>query len=644
MTTLQSAADLEKLRKQILSKRDPKKPCVIICSGTGCIASGCESVSTAFQTELEKQKLKDKVDLRTTGCPGFCERGPIVVIQPEGIFYQLVEAKDIGEIISQTVLQKKIIDRLLYTDLQTGKKIVHENEVPFYKKQNRILMDSNSLIDPAKIEDYLAIGGYSGLQKALFEMKPEQVIDTLKKSGLRGRGGAGFPTGTKWEICRKAKGEPKYVICNADEGDPGAFANRGLLEGNPHSILEGMLIGAYAIGSSEGFVYVRHEYPLAVKNVKIAIDQMRDLGLLGKNILGSKFDFDVKVVQGAGAFICGEETALIASIEGKKGEPRQRPPFPAEKGVWGKPTNINNVETWANVPLIINNGAGWFANIGTPKSKGTKIFSLVGKINNTGLVEVSLGMPLKEMIDDIGGGIPNGKKLKAVQCGGPSGGCIPADKISVPIDYEALKELGAMMGSGGMIVMDEDTCMVDVAKYFSKFLLDESCGKCMTCREGLERLLEITTDITDGKGKMEDLNTLEELGGLVQQASMCGLGQTAPNPVLTTLRYFRPEYEAHIRGSCPAKACKALIAYHIDPEKCQACGLCLKNCPVEAISGKKGTVHIIDQKKCTRCDTCYDVCPEKWSAVEKITGEPVPASVAPGTAVKKVAKKEEAKR
>ena len=643
MTKLQSVADLEKLRKQILSKRDPNKPCISVCSGTGCIASGCESVTAAFQAELDKQKLKGKVDLRTTGCPGFCERGPIVVIQPEGIFYQLVEAKDAAEIVSQTVLGKKVIDRLLYTDPQTGKKVVNEKDVPFYKKQKRILMDSNSQIDPAIIEDYLAIGGYSALGKVLSGMKPEQVIDEIKKSGLRGRGGAGFPTGTKWEICRKAKGDTKYIICNADEGDPGAFANRGLLEGNPHSILEGMLIGAYAIGSSQGFVYVRHEYPLAVKNVRIAIDQMRELGLLGKNILGSKFDFDIKVVQGAGAFICGEETALMASIEGKKGEPRQRPPFPAEKGVWGKPTNINNVETWANVPLIINKGADWFASIGTTKSKGTKIFSLVGKINNTGLVEVPLGMPLKEMIYDIGGGIPKGKKLKAVQCGGPSGGCVPASSISVPIDYEGLKELGAMMGSGGMIVMDEDTCMVDVAKYFSRFLLDESCGKCMTCREGLERLLEITTDIADGKGKMEDLATLEELAWLVQQGSMCGLGQTAPNPVLTTLRYFRPEYEAHIKGSCPAKVCKALIAYYIDPEKCQACGLCLKNCPSDAITGKKGEVYIIDQQKCIKCDTCYDVCPEKWGAVEKITGEKVPKA-APGTPIKKkAAGKEEAK-
>jgi NADH-quinone oxidoreductase subunit F len=567
------------------------------------------------------------------------------VIKPEGIFYQLVETKDVSEIVSETVVKKKVIDRLLYTDPQTGNKIVLEKDVPFYKKQNRILMDSNSLIDPAKIDDYLAIGGYSALSKALFEMKPEQVIETVKQSGLRGRGGAGFPTGVKWETCRRSKGDVKYVICNADEGDPGAFANRGLLEGNPHSILEGMLIGAYGIGATEGFVYVRHEYPLAVKNVKIAIDQMMNLGLLGKTILGSKFNFTIKVVQGAGAFICGEETALMASIEGKKGEPKQRPPFPAEKGIWGRPTNINNVETWANIPLIINRGADWFANIGTTKSRGTKIFSLVGKINNTGLVEVSLGTPLKTLIYDIGGGIPKGKTLKSVQCGGPSGGCVPAESISVPIDYEALKELGAMMGSGGLIVMDEDTCMVDVAKFFSKFLLDESCGKCMTCREGLERLLEITTDLTEGKGKMEDLTTLEELGKLVQQASMCGLGQTAPNPVLTTLRYFRPEYEAHVHGKCTAKVCKALISYHIDPEKCTACGLCKKNCPADAITGSKGMVHIIDQSKCIKCDTCFDVCPEKFDAVRKISGEKVPPAVPQGTAVKKrVEKKEEAKR
>jgi len=611
---LKSRDDLEKLRKSIISKRDPNKPCISICSGTGCRASGSEKVTEAFRSELKRRNLEDKVDIRTTGCHGFCERGPIVVIYPSGIFYQKVKPEDVKEIVSETIINNRVVDRLLYVDPASGKKITYEKDIPFYKKQTRILFGNNGLIDPTKIEEYVAIGGYSALGKVLYEMQPEDVIEIVKKSGLRGRGGAGFPTGLKWEFCRKAKGDVKYVVCNADEGDPGAYMDRSLLEGNPHSVLEGMLIGAYAIGASEGFVYVRHEYPLAVKHVRIAIEQMREYGLLGEKILGKDFDFDITIVTGAGAFVCGEETALIASIEGKKGEPRQRPPFPVQKGLWGKPTVINNVETWANIPLIINKGAEWFSKIGTERSKGTKIFSLVGKVNNTGLVEVPMGITLREIIYDIGGGIPNGKKFKAVQIGGPSGGCIPEEFLDTPIDYESLKSLGSMMGSGGMVVMDEDTCMVDVAKYFLEFLQDESCGKCLTCREGIERMLEILTDITEGRGKEEDLQLLQELGELVRDTSMCGLGQTAPNPLLSTIRYFKDEYLAHIKDKrCPAGVCRALIQYKIISEKCVGCGACKNVCPVGAISGEKKKPHVIDQNKCIKCGTCFETC--KFNAI-----------------------------
>jgi len=634
VTKLGSTADLEKLRKQILSKRDPKKSCIIICSGTGCKASGCDRVSVAFREELEKQNLVEKVDVRTTGCPGFCERGPIVVIQPEGIFYQLVEAKDVGEIVSETVLNKRIIDRLLYNDPQTGHKIVLEKEVPFYKRQKRILMDSNSLIDPVKIEDYLAIGGYSALVKVLFEMKPEQVIDTIKQSGLRGRGGAGFPTGVKWESCRRADGDMKYVIVNADEGDPGAFANRGLLEGNPHSVLEGLIIGAYAIGSHEGFVYVRQEYPLAVENTEIAIRQLEEYGLLGKNILGSEFDFKVTIHRGAGAFVSGESSALMTAIEGKVGEPQPKYIHTVVKGIWGRPSCLNNVETWATVPAIINNGVDWFNSIGTKGSKGTKIFSLVGKVNNTGLVEVPMGMTLREIIYEIGGGIPNGKKFKAVQTGGPSGGCIPEKYLNLPVDFDELAKAGSMMGSGGMIIMDEDTCMVDTAKYFANFLADESCGKCIPCREGLYQMLQILNRICEGEGKEGDIDLLEEIAEMVRDFSLCQLGATASNPVLSTIKYFREEYEAHIKTKrCPAFTCKKLVSYYIDPKKCQACLICQKNCPVEAISGGKRLVHIVDQVKCTKCGTCFEVCPARFSAVTRLSGEGVPKSVPAGTEI-----------
>jgi NADH:ubiquinone oxidoreductase subunit F (NADH-binding)/(2Fe-2S) ferredoxin/Pyruvate/2-oxoacid:ferredoxin oxidoreductase delta subunit len=616
-----NATHLDKIRDEISDSRKKQKTCITICGGTGCHAYGCLKVAQAFEEEIKKQKLQESVEVRTTGCHGFCERGPIVVIQPDGIFYQRIKLNDIQEVISETIINKKIINRLLYVDPRTNKEIVCEKDVPFYKKQKRIVFGNNGFIDPTDIRDYIALGGYKALTKILFDMTSEEVIEEIKASGLRGRGGAGFLTGKKWEICRESNSQLKYVICNADEGDPGAYMDRSLLEGNPHSVIEGMIIGAYAIGASEGFIYVRMEYPLAVKNVTIALDQARKSGLLGRSILGSEFQFDIHIFKGAGAFVSGEETSLIASIEGRRAFPRQRPPFPAQEGLWGKPTNINNVETWANVPYIINNGADWYSGIGTKGSKGTKIFSLVGKINNTGLVEVPMGMTLKEIIYAIGGGVKDNKKFKAVQTGGPSGGCIPAEMLDLPIDFETLTKAGSMMGSGGMIVMDEDTCMVDVARYFLDFTQQESCGKCVPCRVGTRQLVEILTRITKGEGQEEDIDRLEDLAKTIKAGSLCGLGQTAPNPVLTTLRYFKDEYEAHIRDkSCPALVCKDLIIYHIEPEKCVGCLLCLKNCPVEAISGERKKVHVIDQELCIKCGACFDVCPPKVQAVSKYTG------------------------
>ncbi|MBU7001197.1 MAG: FAD-dependent oxidoreductase [Theionarchaea archaeon] len=547
------------IRRKRLETAD--SPTIVISSGTCGRARGSAEVAIALEEAIRAHNLKNKVGLRITGCHGFCQVAPIVVIQPENIFYQGVTPEDAEEIVTETVMNKKVVNRLLYPDPQTGEGILSKENIPFFTKQRKILLENNTLVDPTNIDDYIGIGGYSALCKALRDTNPEGIIETIKSSGLRGRGGAGFPTGLKWHFCRNSKGDPKYIVCNADEGDPGAYMNRSLLEGNPHSVLEGMLIGAYAIGAQQGYIYIRHEYPLAVKHVLIAVEQMREKGLLGKDILGTGFNFDIRVVKGAGAFVCGEETALIASVEGRKGEPRQRPPFPAQKGIWGKPTNINNVETWANVPHIINNGAEWYSQIGTERSKGTKIFSLVGKINNTGLVEVPMGITLKEMVYDIGGGIPKGRKFKAVQTGGPSGGCIPADLLGLKVDYEQLKEVGSIMGSGGMVIMDEDTCMVDTAKYFLEFLQEESCGKCTTCREGIERLIEILTDITEGRGSLEDLETLRDLGELVRDASMCGLGQTAPNPLLSTLNYFYDEYLQHIKYKrCPAAVCKEITS------------------------------------------------------------------------------------
>jgi len=625
MPQIKSLADLDRVRKEIIAKRDPNKPCITVCSGTGCHAYGCERLAVAFKEEIKRQGLADEVDIRTTGCHGFCERGPLVAIKPEGIFYQRVSLEDVPEVVSDTIVKGNIVDRLLFVDPETGEKAIHEHEVPFYKKQRRIVFGTNGLIDPTAIDDYLAVGGYAALSKVISSMSPEQVVEEVKRANLRGRGGAGFPAGRKWEVCRNAPGEPKYVIVNCDEGDPGAYMDRSLMEGNPHLVLEGLIIGAYAIGSHHGYIYVRKEYPLAVENVNIAIRQAKEYGLLGENILGSGFGFDVEVHRGAGAFVSGEESALMTALEGRVGEPKPRHVYPAVRGLWRMPTNINNVETWANVPLIINNGADWFASVGTEGSKGTKIFSLVGKVNNTGLVEVPMGIPLRDIIYEIGGGIPGGKKLKAVQTGGPSGGCIPESLLDSPVDFDELTRLGSMMGSGGIIVMDEDTCMVDMARYFLDFLADESCGKCTPCREGIEQMLEILTYITEGKGKEGDIELLEELSEVTRDASLCALGGTAPNPVLSTIRYFRDEYEAHIKEKrCPARVCKALISYYIQPDKCQACLICLRKCPAEAITGGKNEIHVIDQSKCTKCGICLDVCPERFSAVVKISGVPVP--------------------
>ncbi|MCK4757348.1 MAG: NADH-quinone oxidoreductase subunit NuoF [Thermoplasmata archaeon] len=611
-------AELESHTKKLVDSLDPNKPVIILCGGTGCVASKCHDLIDAFKEELASQGLEDKVSIRITGCHGFCEKGPLVVIHPEKVFYPMAKPKDVPRMVTETVLGKKVIDELLYIDPGTGEKVIHEYDVPFYKKQDRVIFADNGEIDPRSIDDYITLEGYSSLVKA-FDMSSEEIIEEVTKSGLKGRGGAGFPTGVKWGFARKAEGEQKYLICNADEGDPGAYMDRSVLEGNPHSVIEGMIIGAYAIGASQGIAYVRSEYPLAVDNLDIAIKQARESGFLGENILGSGFDFDLKIYKGAGAFVCGEETALIASIEGRPGEPQQRPPFPAESGLWGCPTNINNVETWSNIPHIIKKGADWYADIGTNDSKGSKIFSLVGKITNVGLVEVPIGTTLRTVIYDIGGGIPDGKKFKAVQTGGPSGGCIPEEHLDTPIDYKDLTALGSIMGSGGLIVMDEDTCMVDVAKYFIGFTLDESCGKCTSCREGNARMLEILEDITCGKGTIESLDLLEELSQYVKDSSLCGLGKTAPNPVLTTLMYFRHEYEAHIRDhACPAKVCKDLIWFEIDAEKCTGCTACARKCPVDAITGEKKEAHVVNQDVCTRCGTCYQVC--KFDSVQVKTG------------------------
>ncbi|MFC1534382.1 NADH-ubiquinone oxidoreductase-F iron-sulfur binding region domain-containing protein [Thermodesulfobacteriota bacterium] len=628
MSRINSPAELEKLRKGILSKRDPNKLCITLCSGSACHATGSKEVALSIEEEIKKQGLSDEVDIRKTGCHGFCERGPIIVIHPEEICYLQIEPEDVPEIVSQTIKEKKVIERLLCTDPGTNEKIIRESEIPFYKNQERLVFGSNGNIDPKSIDDYLAIGGYSALAKALSQMTAEQVVEEVKKSNLRGRGGGGFPAGRKWEGSRNDPGDIKYVIVNADEGDPGAYMDRSLLEGNPHSILEGLTIGAYTIGSHEGYIYVRQEYPLAVENVNIAIKQAEEYGFLGKNILGSGFDFNVIVHQGAGAFVCGESSALMTALEGRAGEPRPKYIRSNVKGLWNRPSVLNNVETWANVPLIINKGADWFTQFGTEGSKGTKIFSLVGKITNTGLVEVPMGMTLRDIIYKIGGGIPGGKSFKAVQTGGPSGGCIPEKLLDLEVGFDELTKAGSMMGSGGMIIMDEDTCMVDVARYFLDFLTDESCGKCVPCREGMRQMLKILTNITEGKGKEGDIELLEELSETAKEAALCALGTSAPNPFLSTLQHFRDEYEAHIKEKrCPSLSCKELISYHIDPDKCQACMICGRKCPAEAVIGGKRKIHVIDQEKCTKCGTCFEVCPSRFAAVKKISGEPVPPPI-----------------
>ena len=607
---LSSVGELEALRQELLQNRSrASKPVIAICHGTGCQAYGCRKVADAFRAEISRLGVEGMVEIRATGCHGFCERGPVAVIQPGDIFYQRIAPRDVGEILDK-VFSGGVVERLLYRDPVTGEAVTKYHDIPFYKRQLRLIFGGNGEIDPTSIEDYIAIGGYTALSRALFRMSPDEIVEEIKRSGLRGRGGGGFLTGIKWESCRKAPGEIKYVIVNADEGDPGAYMDRSLLEGNPHSVLEGLIIGAYAIGAHEGYIYVRHEYPLAVRNAGIAIEQARELGLLGNNILGSGFDFDVRITKGGGAFVCGESTALMASLEGRIGEPRAKYVHTVEKGLWDRPTNLNNVETWANVPLIINKGADWYRTIGTENSKGTKIFSLVGKVNNTGLVEVPMGITLREIIFDIGGGIKGGKKFKAVQTGGPSGGCLPESLLDLPVDFDELTKVGSMMGSGGMIVMDETTCMVDVAKYFLTFLEEESCGKCVPCREGIKRMKQILADITEGRGQDGDLELLERISDTLVDSSLCALGGTAPNPVLTTIRYFREEYEAHIKYKrCPAGVCKALIHYYIVDEKCPGCGLCVKACPQGAITfmGKKKPV-VLDESKCIKCGACYDVC------------------------------------
>ena len=618
---INSVSDLEELRSSIVRSIDTKKTVVRVCSTTGCRAGGALKIIDTLGKEVSKQGLDDKVEIKKVGCRGFCEKGPLLVLGPKNIFYQKLKPADIPEIVSETLDRGIIIDRLLYEDPDTKEKIKYESDIPFFKKQMRNVFGHTGKIDPTSIDDYISWEGYSALCKALTSMSPEDIVNTISDSGLRGRGGGGFPTGTKWKFCRNAVSNIKYIIANGDEGDPGAFMDRSLMEGDPHSILEGMIIGAYAIGATEGYIYVRAEYPLAVEHLGIAIKKAEEYGFLGENILGSGFDFKIKIKMGAGAFVCGEETALIQSIMGKRGTPVPRPPFPAVAGLWGKPTVINNVKSWTNVGLIIKNGADWFSSIGTEKSKGTTIFSVVGMVKNTGLVEVPMGTTLRDIIFECAGGIQDNKALKAVQIGGPAGGCIPKELIDTPVDFDRLTELGAMMGSGGMVVMDENTCMVDVARYFLSFTQSESCGKCAPCRIGTKVMLDILDRIRSGHGEEEDLERLEDLAATVRNASLCGLGQLSPNPVLTTLRYFRGEYEAHIRDkSCPALVCKDLIKYVISEEKCVGCGICLKNCPVEAISGKKKKAHVIDESLCIKCGLCYQKCPSKFGAIKKITG------------------------
>ena len=596
---------------------------VYVCQGTGCVSGKALEITDAFVKAAAENGLSNvKIDF--TGCHGFCEQGPVVVIQPDDIFYTRVTLKDVPEIVTTHLRDGKPIERLFYNDPITGKPVPHYKDFNFYNMQQRLVLRNCGRINPERIEDYVATGGYEALKKVLNSMTPEQVIEEVKKSGLRGRGGAGFSTGLKWGLCRNVKGEQKYMVCNADEGDPGAFMDRSTMEGDPHTVIEGMTIAAYAIGASEGYIYIREEYPLAVKRVRLALKQAEEKGYTGKNILGTSFSFNIHVKEGAGAFVCGEETALMASIEGRRGMPNARPPYPAVSGLWGKPTTINNVKSLASVPVIINRGADWYASIGTTKSKGTAVFALTGKIANSGLIEVPMGITLRKIIFDIGGGIPNGKKFKAVQIGGPSGGCLPESALDLPVDFDSLQQAGAIVGSGGMVVMDGDTCMVDVARYFLSFTQAESCGKCVPCRVGTRQMLDILRRICRGGGVPEDIPVLQRLGEQIKQGSLCALGQTAPNPVLTTLRYFMDSYKAHIvEKRCPALVCPDMLSYYILPDKCQGCGICLRECPANCISGAKRMVHVIDQEKCIKCGNCFNVCPERFNAIAKVSGEKI---------------------
>ncbi|MBU4567222.1 MAG: 4Fe-4S binding protein [Desulfarculus sp.] len=617
MPEIATHGDLAAYREAILARRQSLKATIAVCGGTGCQASASPKVIAALLEALKARGLGDEVHVRTTGCHGFCEQGPIVVIEPVNTFYCQVGVEDAAEIVEKTIGQGQVVERLLYTDPVSGEKVRTESEIPFYVKQKRQLLSLNRRVSPKSIDDYIAIDGYAALAKALNGMGDGAILKEVEASGLRGRGGGGFPTGRKWRECLEAPGEEKYVICNADEGDPGAYMDRCVLEGNPHLVMEGMMLGALAVGASKGYVYVRNEYPLAVENIKAAVNQARDKGLLGKGILGSSFDFDIDIARGGGAFVCGESTALMASLEGRVGEPRAKDVHTVVEGIWNKPTVLNNVETWANVPAIVTNGSAWFAGRGSGGSKGTKILALTGQVKNTGLVEVEMGTTINTVVMDIGGGSASGKAIKAVQTGGPSGGCLPADKFHLPIDFDALYEAGSMVGSGGMVVMDANTCMVDVAKYFLAFLQDESCGKCVPCRLGIDRMLEIVTRITEGKGVPEDIELMEDLAETMKETALCGLGKTAANPVLSTLQYFRDEYDAHILNhKCPAGACQALITYVVNAQNCNGCGKCRLACPHQAISGSKKEVHVIDDALCQKCGICKSEC--KFDAIHTI--------------------------